>query len=259
MSTVFDALDEDWRRLRGDTRAARHLVDVCKVAGAVKTLREVELYVRSASAADADRVLLALVARSRRGRPAGSRVLLQMLMPGTRRMARRWWALGDADERAGAAAVAAVYHRIHCYPLARRPGRVATNILLDAERERRRAAAQGMIAPVADPAVCAPGGHRHDDEPVPHPAVELTEVLRDAVDDRVIEPGDAELIARSRIGGERVVDLAERRGAATRTSGGPPSASRARPRHRRPRPPRSCRLTAGAGTRTVEVLRITAR
>jgi hypothetical protein len=32
-----------------------------------------------------------------------ARVLLQLLLPGTRRMARRWWALGDPDKRAGAA------------------------------------------------------------------------------------------------------------------------------------------------------------
>jgi hypothetical protein len=134
-------------------------------------------------------------------------------------MARRWWALGDADERA-AAAVAAVYGRIRSYPLARRPGRVAANVLMDAERElRRRAAAGVVITPVADPVAHLPRRHRDEAEshPALHPALELTEVLRDAVHDRVIDAGDAELIARSRIAGERVVDIAARRGAGART------------------------------------------
>ena len=67
-------------------------------------------------------MLLALVSRAIDGDGLAARVLLQLLLPDTRALARRWWALGDPDERA-AAAVTAVYHRIRHYPLARRPGR----------------------------------------------------------------------------------------------------------------------------------------
>ena len=77
-------------------------------------------------------------------------MLLQLLLPGTRSLARRWWALGDPDERA-AAAVTAVYHRIRHYPIERRPGRVAANILLDAAHELRRAVPKVVAAAVGGP------------------------------------------------------------------------------------------------------------
>ena len=135
---MFDLLDDEWRRLSADRGAARRLRDVCEPpAGRCRSPTS------SASSgrphpADADRVLLALVRRAVAGDALAARVLLQLLLPGTRALARRWWALGDADERA-AAAVTAVYHRIRRYPIERRPGRVAANILLDAAQELRRA------------------------------------------------------------------------------------------------------------------------
>jgi hypothetical protein len=52
---------------------------------------------------------------------------------------------------------------------------------------------------------------------VEHPAVELTEVLADAVAAGIVERDDAELIARSRIGGQRVADIAQHRGLRPRT------------------------------------------
>src|SRR5690606_29210734 len=142
-----------------------------------------------------------------------ARVLLQLLLPGTRALARRWWALGDLDERA-AAAVAAVYHRIRHYPLARRPGRVAANILMDAAQELRRAVPRLVAVPSAEPARQLAGmpastpEHPQDD----NPAIELSELLRDAVRAGIVGRDDAELIARSRIAGHRVADIARHRG-----------------------------------------------
>jgi hypothetical protein len=163
-------------------------------------------------------VLLALVRRAVSGDALAARVLLQLLLPGTRALARRWWALGDADERA-AAAVTAVYHRIRRYPIERRPGRVAANILLDAAQELRRGVPKLLATPSADPAAQAAildrGWTVHG--PVEHPAVELTEVLADAVAAGIVERDDAELIARSRIGGQRVADIAQHRGLRPRT------------------------------------------
>jgi hypothetical protein len=216
MANVFDLLDQEWRRLSRSRAAARELADVCHLAGAT-SLAEVERYVRGADPADADRVLIALVARAVAGGALAARVLLQLLLPGTRSLARRWWALGDHDERA-AAAVLAVYDRIRCYPLARRPGRVAANVLMDAARELRRSVPRGAGMPASD----AERGHRPRRASTPadaplHPALELAEVLSDAVRDQVIDAADAELIARSRIAGDRVADIAARRGSRPRT------------------------------------------
>src|SRR5262245_768391 len=125
MSSVFEILDREWDRLATSRRAGRQLSDVLALAGHARDLAAVERFVRGASPEAADRILLALVTRAvERHDDLATRVLLQLLLPGTRNLARRWWALGDPDERA-AAAVCAVYNRIRTYPLARRPGRVA--------------------------------------------------------------------------------------------------------------------------------------
>jgi hypothetical protein len=218
MRSVFDLLDDEWRRLSTDRGAPRRLRGVCDAAGGAMSLGDVERFVRAAHPADADRVLLALVRLAVAGDALAARVLLQLLLPGTRALARRWWALGDADERA-AAAVTAVYHRIRHYPIERRPGRVAANVLLDAAHELRRAVPKLLATPSADPAAQAAvldrawTMHRS----VEHPAVELTEVLADAVAAGIVERDDAELIARSRIGGQRVADIAQHRGLRPRT------------------------------------------
>ena len=139
MPTVIEQLEGEWRQLAVDRRAARRLQAAFADAGGASTLRELEQYVREASAADADQVLVALVGPASAGCQLEARVLLQLLLPGVRRLAHRWWALGDRDERA-AAAVAAVWHRICGYRLDRRPSKVAANILMDAEKELRQAA-----------------------------------------------------------------------------------------------------------------------
>lgn len=219
MGNVFDLLDSEWLRLSCDRGATRRLRPVCDVAGGAASLGDVERYVRSARSPEADRVLLALVARAIEQDGLAARVLLQLLLPGTRSLARRWWALGEADERA-AAAVTAVYHRICHYPLARRPGKVAANILMDAAQELRRSVPRLVAVPSPDPA-SHPGADTRRagswQSPGDHPAIELTEVLHDAVADGVVERGDAELIARSRIAGHRMADIAQHRGLRPRT------------------------------------------
>lgn len=218
MGNVFELLNDEWRRLRDDRGAARRLREVCRVAGGAATLGDLERHVRAADPEAADRVLLVLVRSAVDGDPLAARVLLQLLLPGTRSLARRWWALGDPDERA-AAAVTAVYHRIRHYPIERRPGRVAANILLDAAQELRRAVPKVVALPSADPAaqVAASRAGAVASGPDDHPAVELTEVLADAVAAGIVDRDDAELIARSRIGGQRVADIAVHRGLRPRT------------------------------------------
>jgi hypothetical protein len=211
--SVFDLLEQEWARLRADRGAGRRLAEVLLRAGGARSLGEVEAYVRRATPEDADAVLLALVRRAVSGDDLAARVLLQLLLPGTRNLARRWWALGDHEERA-AAAVTAVYHRIRAYPVERRPGRVAANVLLDAARELRRAVPRLVAVPAADPT--EPAGAEAG-APAAHAAVELAQVLRDAVDDGILGHDDAELIARSRIAGHRVADIARHHHLGSRT------------------------------------------
>jgi hypothetical protein len=211
MFSVFDLLDAEWQRLRGDRSAARALRPVLDLAG-VRDLGALEEHVRRADPAGADRVLLALVTEAIEHDDAlAARVLLQLLLPGTRNLARRWWSLGDRDERA-AAAVAAVYGRIRRYPLARRPGRIAANVLLDAARDLRRSVPAAHTSPMEDPTVLVT-----DHRLAECAASELAEVLSDAVADGVIDLRDARLIAQTRIAGHRVADLARHADQGSRT------------------------------------------
>jgi hypothetical protein len=215
MTDMFRLLEAEWTtHLAHDATARLRWGDVMDAAGA-RTLGELEASVRAATPDEADRVLLALVRRAVDGDDLAARVLLQLLLPGARSLARRWWALGDHHERA-AATVLAVYHRIRTYPVERRPGRVAANVLLDAATELRRRARQVAEVPTADPhRDHRPGAAR--EEPGAHAAVELAELLRDAVEDGTLAPADAELIARSRIAGDRIADIARHRGLQPRT------------------------------------------
>jgi hypothetical protein len=207
MPSVIEQLEDEWKRLAVDRRPARRLYAACAAAGGASNLGELQRYVREAPAADADHILVALVGPASDGGQLEARVLLHLLLPGVRRLARRWWALGDRDERAAAA----VWHRICSYRLERRPGKVAANILMDAEKELRRAvAAQG--GPVSELPL---------DNPAPAPqkpaALELVELLGSAVTDGVVTASDAQLIAASRIAGIPLTDVAAARRTPART------------------------------------------
>jgi hypothetical protein len=215
MGSVLDQLDAEWRRIAADPVAAQHLGEACRAAGEVATLGEVEQFVRASEPAEADRVLVALAALAVEGDDLAARVLLQLLLPGARRLARTWWALGDADERE-AAAVAATYDRIKHYPLARRPRRIAANILMDAASDLRRAARATQGPATTADLTDLLHGWAHA-PPSPHPDLELVDALTDAVGRGLVSPGDAELIAVSRIGGTSLREIARRRGAKLRT------------------------------------------
>jgi len=206
MESLFDLLDREWEGLGADRRAAARLPEILEIAGGASCLEGVRQWTRAADPGSADRVLLALAARSVEGDQLAGRVLLQLLLPGVRSLARRWWALGTVRERE-AAAVAAVFDRIRSYPIVRRPGKVAANILLDAGALLRRQVHDSRALVSLELVGDAPRT-----APLTHPALELAEVLREAVSDGIISDDDASLIAASRI-----ADIAHERGFALRT------------------------------------------
>ena len=215
MQSLFDMLDQEWAKLARDPVCTNDLADICRDVGA-RSLGELHSWIRSAPETEADRVLAPLAARARGGSGLAARVLLQLLMPGTVRLATSWWALGDRDERA-AAAVAAVYGRIRHYPIEQRPNRIAANVLLDAEKDLRRAASR--VTRDAQQAVCVdplafPIETVQQDR---HPSDELAELLDEAVSAGRVRPDDAELITATRIGGRRLAEMTCERGATLRT------------------------------------------
>lgn len=214
MATLFDQLDAEWATLAHDRNAARDLRPICDLAGPVARLADLEHHVRHTDPAGADRVLLALVARVvHHDDQLAARVLLQLLLPGTRVLARRWATRTDRAE-AAAAAVTAVYDRIRTYPLASRPGRIAANILLDAAKYGTAALSTSL--PGRPLAGAGDLGDRATDPDHIHPADELGRLLLDAVHTGHLSAEDAHLIATARIAGTPLTAVAARRGAPVR-------------------------------------------
>lgn len=208
--SVFEQLDREWAWLLRRDPCPPGLAPALTAASA-SSLDELHGFVKQGPPDAADRVLIELARRAGTD-DLVARVLLQLLLPGTRRLASQWWALGDAEERA-AAAVSAVYGRIRSYPFQRRPRRVAANVLLDAAYDLRRVVARSLVLRT----VALPDGGGPAAPVEPHPAEELATVLAEAVRFGVIIPADAELVAATRIAGRRLADLAAERGTPLRT------------------------------------------
>ena len=215
IDTLFSQLDRDWFALcrRRDTATA--LAEACAAAG-VASPSGLSSAVRQATPEAADAVLVILARQSNDGSQIAARALLQLLLPGTCRLAAKWWALGTAEERA-AAAVAAVYDRIRRYPIERRPAKIAANVLLDANQDlariaRRAATEQQRSVPVE------PGrlrGGRPLDQP--SPAEELHDVVAEAVAAGTLTPASGALVVATRIGGQDLGSIAASTGTPLRT------------------------------------------
>ena len=140
--TLFTQLESDWAAVAADPGANDRLAAWRREDAALAGLADLTA-VRAAAhdrtdPAAADRIL-AVFARRAPADDLAARVLLYLLLPGTRALANRLWWLDDAAERASAA-VAAVYERIRTYPYLRRPARIAANILADARQQLVRRA-----------------------------------------------------------------------------------------------------------------------
>lgn len=213
-TALFRQLDHEWEALTHDPAVSRALANACGAAGVTAPDRLVAA-VRNATPEAADAVLAAL-ARHAQQSDAAARALLQLLLPGTCRLAARWWSLGSADERA-AAAVAAVYGRIRCYPIDRRPRRIAANILMDANQDLARAARhlvdeRDRLTPL-DPSLFA----ARADASVPTAAEELRAVIDDAIAAGRVPRHWAELIVATHIEGDDLPTIARRTGTPVRT------------------------------------------
>lgn len=215
MDSLFTQLDREWAHFRQDRAVLTALRPTCELAGVPSPASLVDA-VRAATPEQADAVLLHLAVESVGGSKIAARTLLQLLLPGTCRLAAKWWALGDAEERA-ACAVAAVYERIRRYPIHRRPRSVAANILLDAGQDLWRAAKRAtrdashtvIVDPLVLPSPLSEGE--------PTPAEELLWLILDAVEEGIIGVDDAHLILATRVGNDGLPDIARRRGAKLRT------------------------------------------
>lgn len=157
-----------------------------------------------------DTVFRGLAVRASTGDSMAARMVVQLLMPGWRSLARRYAWL-QSPEEIQALVVAIAYERISSYPALRRPGGVAANILGDTQQWLLRR------LPDLDREVLTP---RPPDVPPPwsppeeEPAAgeELLALLCAAVEDGLITRENATLIARTRFGSCTIRELARREG-----------------------------------------------
>lgn len=152
--TLFDLLEREWPQLERSLSARSalrrwgsedpaldfdHLGDLVAFAGGANARR-------GDGATDP---VLAALARRAASEDLAARVLLQLLLPGLKALARRYQWMGGAEE-AAAAVVVAAYERIRSYPIERRPSRIAVNVVEDTRSHLwRRAQREGLEAPAA--------------------------------------------------------------------------------------------------------------
>jgi len=208
-------LQHDWAALAVEPAANRRLAAWRGEDAALAGLDDLTAVQAAAHDRDdpagADRVLAALARRA----PAddlAARVLLCLLLPGTKALANRLWWLDDSTERASAA-VAAVYERIRTYPYERRPARIAANVLADARQQLTRGARR---QPPADP---LPFDAEIEDalppawgRPEPTPGEELLHLLGWAVAGGHLTAEQGRLIAASRVADVPCEELGEQEG-----------------------------------------------
>lgn len=163
---------------------------------------------RRPTTVEEDAVLRALLLPAAEDRNAG-RLVLYALLPGLKSVARR--ALTGADEREElwATLLACVWEQIASYPVARRPRRVAANLLLDTLRAtlRAMAAARGSERVVAFESL-----ERHAAPPMPDEERDVEVLLAEAVRAGAISREEAELVLTTRFEEVGLAEFAAARG-----------------------------------------------
>lgn len=130
----FDALERDWQQvLRSSPLSARFRVwqvrepALARFADAAALIR----FIRDrGSREEKDAVLCALLAWAKQ-EPIGASVVLEAIRPGLLNLSARITRNAREREEIWATMLLAIWEGIRCYPLARRPRRVAANLLLD--------------------------------------------------------------------------------------------------------------------------------
>jgi hypothetical protein len=196
------SLDRDWQRLLRGPMPARLRAwtheepTLAPFAG--EPVRLIGFLRGSASAATKDCLLQALV-RIAAEEPLAARVVLEAIVPGLTRLAER--IIFDARDRdeLWALLLGHAWQQIRGYPLARRPSRIAANLLL----ETRRAALAEFTHDRRSR--CEPRSLAHSMESV---GADVEAPVRRAVAAGALTSEEANLILRTRIDGVPLTRLA---------------------------------------------------
>ena len=217
--SLFDRLDEEWPSA---VRAAAAVGVAARWAAEDEVLAPfaagLDVLVaatedRALPAEDKDRVLAALARRVDVDEVA-VRTLVQVLLPGAKALARHLGWIGSPAVCADLV-VAELWVRVRTYPVGRRPGRVAANVLADVgQRLRLEGQPKVELVPLdeVDEADLATEVEQGRVE-----AAELLGVLADAVVDGWFPPHSARLIAATRVLGVSCAEVATAEGVAVQS------------------------------------------
>lgn len=205
-TNVIDVLDAEWEELVGSPRLAAALGDWAEDEPALRfesPAALVEQTERRDRPADTDAVLAALARRAGTDDLA-ARFLLQLVLPGCKRLLRLY---GRRDpEEWAALIVSTMWDRIRHYPVGRRPERVAANLLLDVRQRVIRAVRRHR------PTAPLHGLAEHDlpaVDPGPGAAAEVVGAVGAAVRRGRVDLDDARLVVLTRLGEVTVAEVAE--------------------------------------------------
>ena len=204
-----EQLDSEWRRLTRGPLQERMLVWAAAdpALAAFPDPASLLRFLHGPSRGqDKDEVLAALLVLARQ-EPLAGRVLLQALLPGLKALAGRLLLTGGERPLLWQLLLAQVWEQICCYPVERRPRRVAANLLLDTlnqtTRTLKRERQHWQLLPLEPlPAVASDAAASGDVE----------RPLRDAVAAQALTAAEAELILATRIDGASLAFLAREAG-----------------------------------------------
>ncbi|MBO2448723.1 hypothetical protein J4573_16595 [Actinomadura barringtoniae] len=234
-SSVISELEDEWDRLREDPETGRVFEEIQRVEPVLGELTDLaELVVVMAARGrveDLDRhdeILLALLRQARVRSKIGdlaARVVLQLLLPGLKRLFGHPYVAALSPDERRAALVAAVWEEIRSPRSTWKPTKVCAQVLGRARgrvRPPRGFAATVTVEPFGD-AVPEPAGGRSLDPSerlAEHAGVEVLRVLAEAVADGLISQDQAQLIVRADLEGEPVTALAARLGISVTAAAG---------------------------------------
>lgn len=209
----LDQLEHEWRRQLASPQLAARLYEWQRCDRALRPYADpaalLRLFRVEGLGVAKDAVLYALVSIARDDPLAGV-VVLQAIMPGLKRLARRTMLDAREREELWAALLSTAWERIRCYPLRRRR-RVAANLLLDTmhgalaemsgQRQARMQLTDDASVLVAEQAVDG----------------DVDGLLERAVQAGALSADDADLILATRIDGRQLADMATATGVSYNT------------------------------------------
>ncbi|MBA3841930.1 MAG: hypothetical protein H0X39_04815 [Actinobacteria bacterium] len=165
-------------------------------------------FLRTEPSPERDQVFCALLRCAKHDQLAGL-VVLEALLPGLKAsLGRTLVAAGENDELLSLM-LANAWQQITCYPVERRPQRVAANLLLDIRKQTLKQLTKHRPASALPLSGREPGGRRQ--------TTDVERPLRRAVAAGALSAEEAELILLTRVDARPLRQLAEERGLAYQT------------------------------------------